>query len=177
MPELTSTLDALTPVEKAWVLDELLTAHPDLRGHAEDLAAARLAVQDADAVAEEVASVLSGLDIEELNGRAGYQTAVGYVHEGEAADEILDEALQPFLDDLDRRACHGHLAAATDLAVGILRGLYDCRHAGSETLLEYSPDFPIERAAELTHQCERLGVDLPVDDLPHLIPAWDTLLP
>jgi hypothetical protein len=40
---------------------------------------------------------LQGLDIEELNTRASYQPGRGYVHP--ADDEILDEALRPFLDD------------------------------------------------------------------------------
>jgi hypothetical protein len=40
--------------------------------------------------------------IDELSGRAGYRPGEGYVHECEAADEILDESLEPFLADLDR---------------------------------------------------------------------------
>jgi hypothetical protein len=47
---------------------------------------------------------LQGLGIEELNTRVGYRPGRGYVHPAEAADEILDEVLQLFLDDLQRRA-------------------------------------------------------------------------
>ena len=56
------------------------------------------------AVADDVESVLKWLDINELNTRAGHRPGFGYVDPAEAADEILDEALQPFLDDLQRRA-------------------------------------------------------------------------
>jgi hypothetical protein len=52
---------------------------------------------------------------------------VGYVDPGQAADEILDEALQPFLDDPARRGELGMMPAAVELAVGILQGLYRCR--------------------------------------------------
>jgi hypothetical protein len=176
MPEPAPTLDMLTAEEKAGLLEELLRAHPDLREHAEALAAGRLAAEDPDAVAEDVASALAGLDIDELNGRAGYRPGAGYVHENEAADEILDEALQPFLDDLDRRARLGHTRAAADLAAGILRGLYDCRDASPETLLEYTPDYPAERAAGLIDQCRRHRIDLPIDDLTDLTPDWEALL-
>lgn len=62
----------------------------------------------------------------------------GYVHPVEAADEILDEVLEPFLGDLERRAALGMAAAATELAMGVLLGLYRCRHAESETVLEYA---------------------------------------
>ena len=81
-----------------------------------------------------------GRDIEERNGQAGDRPGRGYVDPGEAADEILDEALGPFLEDLERRARLGMSSAAAELAAGILLGLYRCREGGSEMLLEYSPD-------------------------------------
>jgi len=70
-----------------------------------------------------------------------YRPGRGYVHPAEAADEILDEALQPFRDDLQRRVGLGMRSAAVELAAGVLLGLYNCRHGNSETLLEYSPDY------------------------------------
>jgi hypothetical protein len=74
-----------------------------------------------------VESALKWLDIDELNSRLGYQPGFGYADPAEAADEILDEALQPFVDDLQRRAGLGMGSAATEVAAGILLGLYNCR--------------------------------------------------
>jgi hypothetical protein len=79
------------------------------------------------AVADEVETALQGRGIEELNTRAGHRPGRGYVHPTEAADEILDEDLQPFLDDLHRRAGFGMRSAAAEVAAGILLGLYNCR--------------------------------------------------
>jgi hypothetical protein len=128
------------------------------------------------AVAEEVEFVLRGLDIDQLNGRAGYRRGAGYVGTGEAAEELLDEALLPFLDDLTRRGTLGLTRAAAEYAVGILDGLYRCRDGGSESLLEYAPDYGIERASDVVARCGELGVDLPVDDLVELLPEWDAAL-
>jgi len=89
------------------VLDELLAARPDLRQLAGACAAQVMTGADRSAVADDVQDALQGLGIEELNTRAGYRPGRGYVHPAEAADEILDEALQPFLDDLQRRAGFG----------------------------------------------------------------------
>jgi len=105
----------------------LLAARPDLRQPAEAYAAQVMSGADRLAVADDV----EGLDIEELNTRADYQPGRGYVHPAEAADEILDEVLQPFLDDLQRRADFGMRSAAVELATGILLGLYHCRRLNS----------------------------------------------
>jgi hypothetical protein len=171
-----SAVSALTLTEKGELLDELLTARPELREQAEALAGRRLVDADRSAVADDVESSLRYHDVDELNGRAGYQSDRGYVGPGEAADEILDEALQPFLDDLTRRRELGMTTATTELAMGILCGLYACREAGSESLLEYSPDYAGERAADVASRCAEMGVELPVDDLLDAVPEWSRLV-
>ena len=176
MSDKRSALDALSAAEKAAVLDELLAARPDLRELAEACAAQVMTGADRSAVADDVEDALQGLGIEELNTRAGYRPGRGYVHPAEAADEILDEALQPFLDDLQRRAGLGMRSAAVELAAGILLGLYNCRDGNSETLLEYCPDYAAERASGVVGDCARLGIELPAVELLDLMPEWSALL-
>ena len=72
MSDKRSALDALSAAEKAAVLDELLAARPDLRQPAEACAAQLLTGADRSAVADDVEDALQGLDIEELNTRAGF---------------------------------------------------------------------------------------------------------
>ena len=175
MRDKTPALDALTGPEKGELLDQLLATRPDLRKQAEAYAVQRMSTEDRDAVADDVESALSGLDIEELNGRVGYRSGAGYVHPSEAVDEILDEALQPFLDDLRRRAGLSITPAAVEIAVGILCGLYRCRVGDSESLLEYSPDYAAERASDVVDQCEKLAIELPLTDLLELAPDWETV--
>lgn len=176
MPARRSALNALSAAEKGELLDALLAARPALREEAEDLAIRRLSRVDPASVADDVESNLRSADIYELNGRAGYQPGIGYVHPVEAAAEILDELLQPYLDDLRRHAELGMTATALDLAVGILQGLHRCRDGSSGSLLEYSPDYADESAAELVRQCGASGVDLPVDGLTDVLPGWEHLL-
>jgi hypothetical protein len=129
-----SALDALSAAEKAAVLDELLTARPDLREPAEAHAARLMKDAGRSAIADDVESALKWLDINELNTRAGYRPGFGYVNPAEAADEILDEALRPFLDDLQRRAGLG-MASGSGAHAGRLpaaaRGVRRPRRAGS----------------------------------------------
>lgn len=172
----TSALAALSGDEKAIVLDGLLIARPDLRELAETHAVRLMSTEDRAAVTDAVAGALRGLNIEELNSHAGYRPGRGYVHPVEAAAEIMDEALEPFLRDLERRAAFGMTIAAAELAVGILLGLYKCRDGGSETLQEYSPDYAFERAGNVVDQCAKLGIDLPGAELLDLLPDWDNIL-
>lgn len=176
MNRLTTALSVLSAAEKAIVLDELLTARPDLRELAETRAAQLMSTEDRATVAAAVADALLGLDIMELNGRAGHQPGRGYVHAVEAAAEILDEALEPFMRDLERRATLGMTSAATELAVGILLGLYECGDGGSETLLEHCPDFAVDRAGHVAAQCEKLRIALPREELLDLLPEWDGIV-
>jgi len=171
-----SALAALTATEKAAVFDELLAIRPDLRQLAETHAARLLSTEDRSAVADAVECAVRSRDITDLSGRAGYQPGQGYVHPVEAAAEILDGELESFRDDLERGAKLGMTTAAVELAVGILLGLYQCRDAGSETLLEHDPDYPSERAADVLAQCRKLGVDLPVSELFDLLPEWSAML-
>jgi hypothetical protein len=174
--KLPNAVSALSEVEKSQLLDQLLSANPQLRQQAETLARQRLAEQDSSTVADHLTAALGSCELEQLNSRAGYQPGIGYVEAGEAACEILDETLQPFLDDLTKRATLGMTTAATDLAVGILRGLYACRDETGAPLIEYCPDYPDERAAQILDQCARLRVELPVDDLLDTTPQWGHLL-
>jgi hypothetical protein len=173
----TSVLDTLSAAEKGELLDQLLAAQPQLRVQVEAYAVGRLSAEDRDAVAEDVHAALCSLDIEELNGRAGYRPGVGYVDPGQAADEILDEALQPFLDDLARRGKLGMRPAAVELAVGILHGLYRCCDGRRAPLFEYTPDYAMQRASDVVERCRKLGIPLPVEDLFDLMPSWSAILP
>jgi hypothetical protein len=171
-----SELTALTFIEKGELLDQLLAVRPELREQSEELARLRLTVEDRDTIASDVESALNCHDIFELNSHARYHPGRGYIHPGEAAGEILDGDLQPYLDDLARRAKLGFTTAAAEIAAGVLYGLYACREANSEMLLEYTPDYAIERAAHLIDHCAKLGVTLPADELADRMPEWAGML-
>ncbi len=100
-----SALDTLSAAEKATVLDELLAARPELREPAEAYAIQVLTDADRSAVADDVEGALQGLDIEELNTRAGHRPGRGYVHPAEAAGETLS--------NLRQASCSACTAAAT----------------------------------------------------------------
>jgi hypothetical protein len=138
-------LDRLNSAESEAVLRALLDRHPELVGEAEEIARAAMTDVDAETVADEVEDVILACDLDELDGRAG-RMSWGYVDPSEAAWEILEEALQPFIEQMRRHVDLGFEAAATSTCAGIVLGLYRCRDQGTERVLAYAEDFPAEAA-------------------------------
>lgn len=171
-PPPTPALDALSGAEHARILAELLTSHPELRSEAEDAARRLLDEASVDAIAESVAWALEELPLDALAMRSGRIRGRGYVHETDAAWELLEEAVEPFLADLRRRAILG-LDAAVDVAAGIVAGLYRCREPEDGTIVAYAgPDLLSELADQVMNDANRLGVVLSPDVAELLRPDW-----
>ena len=174
-------VDRPQPVEAAEVLGSLLDRHPELVGEAEELAAAIVTAIEAEDIADEVAEAVTAPGYEELNARAG-RHQWGYTEPSDAAWEIVEEALQPFLDDLKRLIELGFEAAATETCRGIVTGLYRIKDRGDDRVLGWAPDFPPEGAGEAVHTLAAESVarhgrkwTLP-EALLVQVPGWNVML-
>jgi hypothetical protein len=171
-----SAFGSLAPAERAEVFDRLLIAHPELNDEAERIARDLLATASVGQVASEVESALTWISLDALAARAGRVRGRGYVHESEAAWELVDEAITPFRSDLDRRAALGLLDAAASLAVGIIAGVYRARDPEEGTVLAYAgKDIPLEIASDVLDHAEKLGVAIPTDAADSSWPRWTDL--
>lgn len=171
-------LTSLTPIERGLVLDALLVAHPDLSDEAEALASGLLSSPSTEQVAFEVELALTGIPLEDLAARAGRVPGRGYVHETDAAWELIEEALAPFMADLRRRIALGFGDAAATVAVGIVAGLYRLREPAPGSVLAYAgEDAPIMLAADVLDSIEVPGWSVPDDEVAATWwPEWDDLL-
>lgn len=166
-------LASLSAVEQADILDTLLSAHPELATEAESLAVGTLENAGRDAVAIEVADGLRRLHISDLAGRAG-KVPGGYVEPHEAADDLLRKVVDPFLDDLRRRARLVAIDAATEIGLGLVSGLYRCRDEDDDDrVLTHAglPDAADELAAEVLQAMTAAGLDMPHGWLAQTCPA------
>jgi hypothetical protein len=119
-----------------------------------------------------VAWALEELPLDALAMRSGRIRGRGYVHETDAAWELLEESIEPFLADLRRRAILG-LDAAADVAAGIVAGLYRCREPEDGTVVAYAgPDSLSELADEVINEANRLGLVLTPDIAERLWHYW-----
>jgi len=141
-----NVLDKLDSAEAASVLGKLLDRHSELRSEAEAIASDMLTEISPDSVADEIEEALLQFDYDDLNGRAGSHSW-GYVEPSEAAGELLEEALEPFVNDMKRHMEMGLEDQAAQFCQGILLGLYRVRDGGENDILNWVPDFPGEAAA------------------------------
>jgi len=157
---------SLPPGERSEVLGVLLSAHPELQGEVERMASAMLLSVSVQQIASEVESALVGIPVDSLAARAGRVRGRGYVHESEAAWELLEEAVGPFRSDCERRAAPGVDKAATSEAVGIVVGLHRVREPEMGTVMAYaSDDAAPELAVSVLDLSATLGVVIP-DEAP-----------
>ncbi len=138
---------ALGSAEAERLLATLLDAHPDLLAEAAGLAEAHLGSVTAEGVAEDVAFALEGLSVEDIWERSGTQPDGSYVEPGEAAWEVVEEAVAPFIADLTRRVELGRRAEATAICQGVLLGLYRISQEEGDFLDGHAPDTLEEAAA------------------------------
>ena len=183
-----NVLDKLDSAEAASVLRKLLDRHCELHSEAEAIAMGVLAEISPFSVADDVENALLQFDYDDLNGRAGGHSW-GYVEPSEAAAELLEEAVEPFVSDMKRYLEMDLEDQARQFCQGILLGLYRVRDGGDNDILNWAPDFPGEAAANAlevwseTGGAEREGAPakkrrrrLSPDFVREHMPDWDWVL-
>jgi len=170
-------LGSLSPGERGQVLDALIAERPELAVEAERLAAELVSSVSVNDVAAQVEHALRGIPLDALGARAGRVRGGGYVHEVDAAWELVEEAVEPFRADLERRASLGSVDAAATLAVGIVAGLCRVREPQMGTVLAYAgEDISSELASGALELAARLGVEVPPGADDEHWPDWTGLL-
>ena len=182
-----NVLDKLDSAEAASALGKLLDRHSELRSEAEAIACDMLTEISPDSVADEIEEALLQFDYDDLNGRAGSHSW-GYVEPSEAAGELLEEALEPFVNDMKRHLEMGLEDQASQFCRRILLGLYRLRDGRENDILNWAPDFPGEAADNVLEVWrETSGSDrgsasakgrrrLSPDFVREHVPDWDRLL-
>ena len=187
--ERTRILDALDPDEAAIVLWQLLANHPEIEEEAAELALSMLQGASFDAVAEDVDDAVRSLGIEELYAGAG-KHAWGYVEPAEAAWQVVEEKIQPFLEEIRRRATLGLNDEALEFTKGVVLGLYRVEVEDQCEAVEHAPDFAAEYACEavdLWRKTRRCGGKVgqagrstrrafPLDFIRERLPEWESML-
>lgn len=169
MKQGSTALASLRPQEAVQVLAGLIDSHPELVAELENLAAEAIAPPSRDQVEVSVTKRMRALDIDDLAELAGVHRG-RYVQPWEAAGELIDGIVGPYLEDVRRLAGLGRVAEAHLVAVGVLAGLYACGEVAGHEVLGYVqlPD----RADEVMRFLARQEIPLPAEAWRDACPDW-----
>lgn len=115
-------LSTLTDDEAQRVLTLLLEANEELIPKAAAIAREILSGVDEDGVSEQVCATLSELDVQDLWHESG-NTRDGYIDPYEHSYEMMEEKIEPFLEEMERYLERGNADDARACCRGILKGI------------------------------------------------------
>lgn len=131
-------LSYLSAEDGKQVLLALVARHPDLASEVTGLVEEVLGRLSFERVADDVLEGIANLEISDLGSRSGRQ--LGYVDPGEAAGEMVDEVIEPFVDRIERCAAMGLHEAALEVCRGVLLGLYRAERCDQTEVAAWMPD-------------------------------------
>lgn len=160
--DMISFIHGINEHQASQVIKALLDNNPDFLKKVYDIAVQVVGNVDTEEIADNVYYALDVLDIEMLSGRAG-RTRYGYVEPTEAAWEIFEEAITPFIDEMKKSQQRALPAVAKSHCVGIVKGLIRYGEDSSSDLKEWVSDAPNEYVYTVIQEWERgnpPGIDI-----------------
>ena len=139
-------IDSLTADDALAVLGELSRAGGKI-GEAVNVAITEyLQAVDSDEIAWDVFDTLDAIAVEDVWDRSG-RTRDGYTEPAQAAVDVFEEALEPFVAKLKEYLKLEMYAQADEYCLGVLRGIYDFDHDSVSEYKEWAEDVPGESFA------------------------------
>lgn len=139
----TNILDQLTANDSLTILKTLVKEDKNLKKRVEQLAKKYLSEIDLDSIAEEVYSDLDFLDVEELWDSSG-STRYGYIEPHERSGEMIEESLEPFIDEIKKYQKLTMYKEAKIYCMGILKGIYHYEKESTSEFKDRAVDVPLE---------------------------------
>ena len=146
----------IRPEEALDILKTLANSDKKLKKRIVDLAEALFANIDFDEICEDVFLALDGIDVHELWDRAGPRTD-GYTGPGEMAVEMVEEALEPFLQEMHRLLDLKMNSEAKLCCMGIAKGIYEYEENSTSEFKDWATDIPGEMYSHIVDEWKKRG--------------------
>src|SRR5260370_12124351 len=143
VPPCSRVLESLTGSDALSILKILAKRDERLAREIDAVAGELLGEVDVAGVAANVMDELESLDVDDIFDKSGARRD-GYVDPGEAAFQMFEEALAPFLQDMERYRTLGLPEQANACCLGILQGIYDFAEESSTQYNEWAVAPPAE---------------------------------
>jgi len=143
IPSRSRILESLTGSDALSILEILADRDAGLAREIDAVAGDLLGEVDVAGVAANVMDELVSLDVDDIFDKSGARRD-GYVDPGDAAFQMFEEALAPFLQDMERYRTLGLPERASACCLGILQGIYDFDEESSTQYKEWAVDAPAD---------------------------------
>ena len=153
-----NTIEKLTPEQALEVVMRLSNKGSAIRDAVAAEAMNVLSELDLDKIADSVYFDLNSIDVQACWDRAG-SSRDGYTSPDEAAFELIEERLQPFVDQVRRYRELGMTDEEGMYCRGVILGIYRFEHETESEFLECAADMPLECAGALLTTWRKRGRD------------------
>jgi hypothetical protein len=141
-------IDKMTPEQALDVVRRLVRKGGTVREAVVAEATAVLTEIDVPGAADEVFDALDLIDVQDYWDRSG-RSRDGYTSPDEAAAEIVEEELQPYIDQIERYHALGMLDQEAVYCMGVIWGVYRYERESKSEFRSWSVDAPSECAGSL----------------------------
>ena len=148
MTDVYQIIEQLSPADASAILHALASSDETLAARITEMALTRFDQIDVEGVSADLYDELDALEVEEVWERAGRKRH-GYVETGEAAYQMIEATLTPFLEDLARYRKLGLRDEANRMCEGLLLGFYRFEHDSASRFKDWAPDAPISFAGKV----------------------------
>jgi hypothetical protein len=100
-----------------------------------------LAAVDVEGIANEVFGQLDGIPVQNCWDRAGSHRD-GYTEPDEAAEQLVEEKLQPFVDQIERHHSMGMAQQERETCMGVILGIYRYEKESDSEFKDWCTDIP-----------------------------------
>ena len=142
-PDRNKLIQSLSPDDAFRVLMALLKENPDLEEMIYQVTTQTLYDVDSDEIMDDVYYELDSLDVEDLYNRSG-KTRYGYVESSEESLVMIEEALDPFIDEMKKYQERAMPIMAKRYCAGIIKGLQKFKGESNSDFFDWAEDAPEE---------------------------------
>ena len=149
----------ISPNEALEILRQITKTDKKLKKRIVELAENLFKDVDVDAVCGDVFYALDGIDVHELWDRAGPRTD-GYTSPVDMAAEMFEEALEPFLQEMNRLLDLEMHQEAKLYCMGIAKGIYQYEEDSSSEFKDWATDVPGESYSYIVNEWKKRGCNV-----------------
>ena len=135
--------EKISPNEALEILRQIAKADKNLKKKIIELAEVLFRDVDVDDICDAVFDALDEIDVHELWDRAGPKRD-GYTSTEEMSVEMFEEALEPFVQEMERLLNLNMLQEAKLYCMGILKGIYQYEQDSQSEFKDWAADVPGE---------------------------------